>query len=320
MPIPASGSAPAATILTEFAPFQPAPATYNPPSIPANSRLRFLAGTYNPATPSIPTTSTANLPFSVYRGKSGTSAVALYTVTTNAWTAPKTGTAQITLVGGGGGGGLGTFSPTLPNNAGGGGGGGGEVLSLSGVGLVGGVQYSWVIGQGGTWANPNGANGSSTILFGTPAGTRQAIGGSGAVGRTGGAGGTGGGGTAGGAGGSGPGGVIGPTMGANRGGAGTLVPFDGLRYGAGGGGGYPRGGTFAPTPFPNFPRSANNAGTAQRAFSGQFFYREPGFTQGGSWSQQANVGGGGGGGTYFSSAPAIWGGGQGGAGVILIYY
>ena len=317
MPIPASGPVAASSVLTEFAPFQPAPATYNPPSIPVNTRLRFLTNTYNPASPSIPTTSGATLPFSVYRGKNGKSAsvpVQTYTLTgTGTFVSPNTGTAEVFLVGGGGGGGLGTYSAPIPSTAGGGGGSGGAASTVT-VALTAGSSYPYSVGGGGAWGGPtNGRNGfgggSTTFYLTTVLGGNGGTGGTGGVARTGAN-----------KGGDQPGytpGMAAPLPG--RGGTGYTTPatFGSLIYGGGGGAGASRAATLPTSPFPNFPRVTNNGGDRGGA-SGTFFYREPGFIQGGSYAAIANTGGGGGGGTYYNSAPSIWGGQPGAAGVILV--
>ena len=319
MPIPASGPVAVSSVIQEFAPHQPAPAG-TPPSIPVNTRLRFLPGTYTPASPSIPTTNNGILPFSVYRGKTGGPAgvpVQTYTLTSSGtFVSPNNGTAQAFLVGGGGGGGLGVYSNPSPASAGGGGGSGGAVTTVS-TNLTAGASYPYTIGGGGGWGGPangrNGFGGGATIMFGV---TVQ--GGNGAQGATGGA-----------AranvnkGGDGPG--YGPANFPNpppvgRGGTGVTSPptvGGAVVYAGGGGAGGNRFTTFGPSPFPNFPRITPNGGDRGGA-SGTFFYREPSFVQGGSFAAIANTGGGGGGGTYYNSAGGIWGGQPGATGVILI--
>lgn len=318
MPIPASGPVAVSSVITEFAPFQPAPAG-TPPSIPVNTRLRFLTNTYNPASPVIPTINNGILPFSVYLGKNGKAAsvpVQTYTLTSpGTFVSPNNGTAQAFFVGGGGGGGLGVYSNPNPGAAGGGGGSGGAVSTVTTT-LTAGASYPYTIGGGGAWGGaPNGRNGfagGATSMFGV-----FVQGGNGATGATGGA-----------AraninkGGNGPGYGNAPSLTAveaGRGGTGVTSPpnLGGAVYAGGGGAGGNRFATFAPSPFPNFPRMQNNGGNRGGA-SGTFFYREPSFVQGGSFAGIANTGGGGGGGTYYNSAGAIWGGQPGTAGVILI--
>jgi hypothetical protein len=312
MPIPASGPVSASAVLTEFAPFQPAPATYNPPSIPANARLRFLTNTYNPATPSIPLTNGGNLPFSVYKGKNGKAAsvpVQTYTLTSpGIFVCPNTGTLEAWLVGGGGGGGLGLY-PNIPLSGGGGGSGGGMTTVTTTV--TAGASIPYTIGAGGGWGNTNGQGGGGTSMFGVFVaggnGGNQFVGGAARAGVN--------------KGGDAPG-YSGPTLispGPGRGGTGATSPgtFGSVIYGGGGGAGCNRGTTFAPSPFPNAPRVPNNGGN-RGGCSGRFFYREPGFIQGGTLIGIANSGGGGGGGSYYNSSGAIWGGDTGMAGVILV--
>lgn len=320
MPIPASGPVAASSVLTEFAPFQPAPATFNPPSIPANARLRFLTNTYNPASPSIPTTNNGILPFSVYRGKNGKAAsvpVQTYTLTSpGTFVSPNTGTASAFLVGGGGGGGIGVYQSV--SFSGGGGGSGGAVSTVTTT-LTAGASYPYTVGAGGAWGGPanfrNGFAGGSTSIFGV---TVQ--GGNGATGNTGGA-----------AranvnkGGNSPGySQPSPTTlvrnAVGDGGTGVASPAlfgVSLVYAGGGGAGASRGATLNPSPTPNFPRVPSNGGNRGGA-SGTFFYRETGYTQGGSYAALANTGGGGGGGTYFNNVSAVWGGQPGAAGVIRV--